>query len=201
MSTGNSPYTSGQPPPRKRHVAVGANPLRRPSDRFEAWFHRLLTLVLLIGLPLAAVGAGLTAYESTMRTVHAQTAQRHEVTARLTSNVAGDSEVTKEPAQVRWTEQNGTVRTGTTLVKPGTPQGSTLRIWVDRDGTITSAPANATTAWSNGFFVGGMAALGTFIGIHAVRAAVGRLLDRRRYARWDVEWDLVEPTWSARFRR
>ncbi|MEU0215277.1 hypothetical protein ABZ281_09175 [Streptomyces sp. NPDC006265] len=161
----------------------------------------MLTLVLVVGLPLAAVGAGRAAYESTMRTVHAQSAQRHEVTARLTSNVAGDSDVTKEPAQVRWTEQNGTVRTGTTLVKPGTRLGATLQIWVNRDGTITSPPANATTAWSNGFFVGGMAALGTVVGIYAVRAAAGHLLDRRRYAQWDVEWDLVEPRWSARFRR
>ncbi len=72
---------------------------------------------------------------------------------------------------------------------------------MNRDGAITSPPANATTAWSNGFFVGGMAALGTVVGIYALRAAVGLLLDRRRYAHWDVEWDLVEPRWSARFRR
>ncbi len=135
-------------------MAVGSNPLRGPSDWFESWVHRLLTVVLVLGLPLAAVGAGLTAYESTMRTVHAQTAQRHEVTARLTSNVAGGSDVAKESARVRWMEQNGTVRTGTTLVKPGTPLGTTLRIWVSPDGTITSPPANATTAWSNGFFLG-----------------------------------------------
>ncbi|WP_405996751.1 universal stress protein [Streptomyces sp. NBC_00829] len=28
-----------------------------------------------------------------------------------------------------------------------------------------------------------------------------RQLDRRRYAQWDAEWDLVEPRWLARFRR
>ncbi len=124
MSMRGSPYTSGPPPPRRHHVAAGSNPLRRPSDKFESWFHRLLTLVLVVGLPLAAVGAGLTAYDSTMRTVHDQAAQRHEVTARLISNAAGDSEVSREPAQVRWAERNGTVRTGTTLVKSGTPRGA-----------------------------------------------------------------------------
>ncbi|WP_324605817.1 MULTISPECIES: DUF3592 domain-containing protein [unclassified Streptomyces] len=174
--------------------------MRRPSDRFESWFRRFLMIVLVVGLPLAAIGAGLTAYESTMRTVHAQNAQRHEVTARLTSSVADDGEATRQPAQVRWAEENGTVRTGTTLVKPGTPQGATVRIWVDRDGTVTDRPVTAATAWSNGCFLGGMAAIGMFIGVYAVRAGVGLALDRRRYAQWDAEWDLLEPRWSERFR-
>lgn len=201
MSTPGTPYTSGPPPPREHHVAARSNPLRRPSDRFESWFRRFLMFVLVVGLPLAAIGAGLAAYESTMRTVHAQTAQRHEVTARLTSSVAGDSEVSREPAQVRWTEPSGTVRTGTTLVKPGTPKGATVQIWVGRDGTVTGPPMTATTAWSNGFFVGGMAAIGVIVGVYAVRAGVGLALDRRRFGQWDAEWGLVEPQWSARFRR
>ncbi|MFD8236650.1 hypothetical protein ACFV20_32845 [Streptomyces sp. NPDC059696] len=158
-------------------------------------------LVLAVGLPLAAVGAGMTAYGSTMRTAHAQTAQRHEVTARVTSAVADDGGAARQPAEVRWTEQNGTVHTGTTPVRAGTPKGETLRIWVDRAGTITGPPVTATTAWSNGFFTGGMAALGMVVGVYAVRAGVGLVLDRRRFAQWDAEWDLVEPRWSARFRR
>ncbi|MDK1342936.1 hypothetical protein QNO09_06415 [Streptomyces sp. 378] len=201
MSARGSPYTSGPPPPRKHHGAAGANPLRRRSDWFESWFRRFLMLILVAGVPLAAAGAGLAAYESTMRTVHAQTAQRHEVTARLTSGVADDSGAASQPAQVRWTERNGTVMTGTTLVRPGTPEGAAVRIWVDRDGTITGPPATATTAWSNGCFVGGMAAVGMVVGVYAVRAGVDLVLDRRRFAQWDAEWDLVEPRWSARFRR
>ncbi|MFF9809852.1 hypothetical protein ACF1G5_32890 [Streptomyces coeruleorubidus] len=201
MSARGSPYTSGPPPPRKHHVVAGANPLRRRSDRFESWFRRFLMLILIVGVPLAAAGAGLAAYESTMRTVHVQTAQRHEVTARLTSSVAGDSGAARQPAQVRWTERNGTVMTGTTLVKPGMPEGATVKIWVDRDGTITVPPATATTAWSNGCFMGGMAAIGLVVGVYGVRAGAGRVLDRRRFAQWDAEWDLVEPQWSARFRR
>ncbi|GGY33556.1 Rv1733c family protein [Streptomyces djakartensis] len=201
MNKRGSPFASGPPPPRKHHVAARSNPLRRPSDRFESWLHRFLMLVLVIGLPLAAIGAGLTAYDSTMRTVRTQTAQRHEVTARLTSNVTGGSEATRQPAQVRWAEENGTVRTGTTLVKPGTPKGATVRIWVDRAGTVTDRPVTAATAWSNGGFLGGMAAIGLVVGVYGVRAGVGLVLDRRRYAQWDAEWDLLEPRWSERFRR
>ncbi|CAM5448594.1 hypothetical protein SAFG77S_00956 [Streptomyces afghaniensis] len=75
MSARGSPYPSGPPPPCKHHVAAGSNPLRRRSDWFESWFQRFLMLILVVGVPLTAVGAGLATYESTMRTVHAQTAQ------------------------------------------------------------------------------------------------------------------------------
>ncbi|MGW3151379.1 Rv1733c family protein [Streptomyces sp. NPDC001177] len=201
MSTHGSPSASGLPQPHKGNAPHGTNPLRRTSDRFESWFGRVLMLVLLLGVPVAALSAGLTAYESSMRTVRAQIAERHEVAARVRSNVPGDDHVSKQPARIRWTEQSGVARTGTALVEPGTPKGATVRVWVNRDGAITSAPMNSVAAKANGWFVGAMAALGVVAGVHAARAAMRLALARRRYARWDTEWDLVEPLWSQRFRR
>ncbi|KUO19297.1 Rv1733c family protein [Streptomyces dysideae] len=201
MSAQGSPYTSGPPPQRQEHVPKRANPLRRTSDRFESWFRRFLLLVLVLGLPVAALSAGLTAYESSMRTVHAQAAERQEITARVTSKVKGDTEVAKQLAQVRWTDGKDTVRTGTARVKSGTPDGATVRVWVDQDGNLASAPMNTLNARTTGWFVGGMAAVGVAAGFFAVRAGVLLVLDRRRYAQWDAEWDLVEPLWSGRFRR
>lgn len=201
MSAQNSPHASGPLPPRQEHASKEVNPLRRTSDRFESWFRGLLMLVLALGLPVAAVSAGLTAYESSMRTVQAQSAARQEVTARLTSNVKGVTTDGKQQAQVRWTDDDGTVRTGTTLVKSGTAKAATVRVWVDREGTITSPPMSELTARANGWFVGGMAAIGVGAGFYAARAGMRLVLDRRRYAQWDAEWDLVEPLWSARFRR
>ncbi|WKX14021.1 hypothetical protein [Streptomyces sp. NL15-2K] len=201
MSAQNSPHASGQPPPRQEHASKGANPLRRTSDRFESWFRGLLMLVLVLGLPVAALSAGTTAYESSMRTVQAQSADRQEVTARLTSNVKGVTTDGKQQAQVRWTDDNGTVRTGTTLVKSGTPKGATVRVWVDRDGGLTSPPMSELNATTTGWFAGGMAAIGVGAGFYAARTGMRHVLDRRRYAQWDAEWDLVEPLWSARFRR
>ncbi|MCX4458885.1 hypothetical protein OG585_39590 [Streptomyces sp. NBC_01340] len=201
MSAQGSSSASGPPRPRKGNASHGANPLRRTSDRFESWFRRVLMLLLVLGLPVAALSAGLTAYESSMRTVQAQAAERHEVTARVTSNMPGDDRVSKQPAQIRWTERNGIVRTGGTLVEPGTPKGATMRVWVDRDGTITGAPMNAVSAMGNGWFVGGMTALCVVAGFYTARAAMRLALDRKRYAQWDVEWDLVEPLWSERFRQ
>ncbi|MEU2912758.1 Rv1733c family protein [Streptomyces massasporeus] len=201
MSAQNSPHTSGPPPPRPAQASKGANPLRRTSDTFESWFRRFLMLVLVIGLPVAAVSAGLAAYESSMRAVQAQSAERQEVEARLMSTAEGATREGKQQAKVRWTDDNGTVRTGTTLVEPRTAQGATVKVWVDRDGGLTSAPMTELNATTTGWFAGGMAAIGVGAGFYAARAGMCRVLDRRRYAQWDAEWGLVEPRWSGRFRR
>ncbi|MFJ8780812.1 MULTISPECIES: hypothetical protein [unclassified Streptomyces] len=199
MSTQGSPYTPGPPPRRGDHAAKRGNSLRRTSDTFECWMRRVLMVILVLGLPAAAVSAGLTAYEASMHTVRTQTAERHQVTARLTST-AGGGDWAKRPAPVRWTDIDGVVRTGTALVKPGTPKGSTVRVWVTRDGKVARPPATTFNAKTSGWLVGGMAAFGVGAGSYAVGAGVRLLLDRRRYAQWDAEWGLVEPRWSARFR-
>jgi hypothetical protein len=87
------------------------------------------------------------------------------------------------------------------FVEPGTHKGVTVRVWVNRDGDITGAPMNVAAARANGWFVGVMAALGVVAGVYTVRATLRLALNRRRYAQWDTEWDLVEPLWSARFHR
>ncbi|WP_405776609.1 hypothetical protein [Streptomyces sp. NBC_01538] len=200
MSAQSSPYASGPPSGRGDHAPKGANSLSRASDRFECWFRRVLMVILVLGLPAAAVSAGLTTYEASMRTVRAQAAERHQVTARSTTRVKND-DWAKQPAQVRWTDTDGVVRTGTALVKPGTSKGATVRVWVTQDGTITSPPVSTLNATTSGWMVGGMAAFGVAAGSYAAWAGMRRVLDRRRYAQWDTEWDLVEPQWSARFRR
>lgn len=199
MDAQDPPYASGPPSRRGDDAPKGANSLRRTSDRFEHWFRRVLVVVLFVGLPTASIGAGLASYEASMRTVRAQTAERHQVTARPASAVRG-GDWAKRPAQVRWTDPDGAVRTGSALVRTGTPAGAAVRVWVDRHGTVTTAPATTLNAAAGGWLIGGMTAFGVAAGLHATHAGVRRLLDRRRYAQWDAEWDLVEPRWSARFR-
>lgn len=201
MSARNSPHASGPFPPRQEHASKGANPLRRTSDRFQSWFHGFLMLVLVLGLPVAALGAGLTAHESSMRTVQTQSAERHQVDARVTSIAEEVGETVKRQARVRWTDDDGTARAGTTLVKPDTPEGTTVRVWVTNDGTVTSPPMTKNQAATTGWFAGGAAAIGVAAGVFAARAGVRHALDRRRYAQWDAEWNQVEPLWASRFRR
>ncbi|MFF8843384.1 hypothetical protein ACF08N_11720 [Streptomyces sp. NPDC015127] len=204
MSAQGSPYASSPHPPHREHPSRGANPLRRTSDRIESWFLRCLMLVLALGLPTASLGAGLTVYESSMRTVQAQSAERQEVTARLTSNTEGaqgSAQDARHRAQVNWTDTSGRERTGSALVKSGTPKGTTVRVWVDRDGRLSTPPMTAQNATATGWLVGGMTAVAVASGFFAARAGMRVVLDRRRCAQWDAEWDLVEPHWSARFRQ
>ncbi|WP_340375266.1 hypothetical protein U5640_09020 [Streptomyces sp. SS7] len=202
MNTQGSPNASGQPSPRGEHVSARVNPLRRPSDRFEWWFRRLLMILLVLGLPVVAYSAGTAAHEASMRTVRAQVAERHRVTARLTEDVRREkNSLVKQPAQVRWTDGGGVVRTGAVLVKPGTAKGTAVRVWVDGNGTVTGPPASALNATTNGWLMGVAAALGVAYGTYGLWVGTRLLLDRRRYAQWDAEWERAEPLWSARFRR
>ncbi|WP_329259163.1 hypothetical protein [Streptomyces pseudovenezuelae] len=201
MSAQGSPYASGPPSERGDRASKDAKSLSRMSDRFESWFRRVLMVVLVLGLPAAAVSAGLTAYKASMRTVRTQAAERHQVNARLTAGAKSDDDWAKRPAQVRWTDTDGVVRTGAALVKPGTPEGATVRVWVTREGTVTSPPTSTLNATTSGWMVGGMAAFGVAAGSYAAWAGMRLVLDRRRYAQWGAEWDQVEPQWSARFRR
>ncbi|MCI4145719.1 hypothetical protein [Streptomyces sp. MMS20-AI2-20] len=200
MSARNPPHASGPPPPRQEHTPKRANPLRRPSDKFESWFRGFLMLVLVLGLPTAALGAGLTVYDSSMRTVQSQSAERHQVDARVTSIAEEVGENAEQQARVRWTD-DGTTRTGITLVTPDTAEGATVRVWVTGEGAVTKPPMTENQAVTTGWFAGGAAAAGVAAGVLAARVGVRHALDRRRYAQWDAEWNQVEPLWAGRFRR
>ncbi|MDT0566164.1 hypothetical protein RM704_01485 [Streptomyces sp. DSM 3412] len=201
MTAQGPPCTPGPPSPRDEHPPKGANPLSRPSDRFEAWLRRVLLVVLVLGLPVAAYSAGTSVYASSMKAVRVQTAERHEITARLAEDLDPDNDATKQLARVRWTDEDGAVRTENALVKAGTDKGAAVRVWLDREGNPTTPPMNSLNAKAGGWLAGGMAAFGVALGCYAVRSGTRLLLDRGRYARWDAEWDRVEPLWSARFRR
>ncbi|KES09106.1 membrane protein [Streptomyces toyocaensis] len=200
MSTRSSPYASG-PPPRGDQAPEVRNPLIRTSDRVECWVRRALMVVLVVGLPLAGLLAGRAAQESSSHAARAQSAERQQVGARVLSVTGNPGQPAKERAQVRWTDSGGEVRTATALLSPGTAEGATVRVWVDRDGTVTRAPLTERQAVTNGWFVGSVTVIGGAAGVFMTRAGTRLVLDRRRYARWDAEWELVEPRWTGRFRR
>ncbi|WP_328224179.1 Rv1733c family protein [Streptomyces sp. NBC_00310] len=204
MSAQDSPHASDPRRPDHEHLPRGANPLRHTTDRIEAWWSGFLLLVLVLGLPMASVSAGLAAYGSAMRAVQAQTAERHQVTARLTpdpdaARVSAADE--KQKVRLSWTGEDGERRTGTAYVSQDEAERSTLRIWVDREGTVKAPPMSAGDAQATGWVMGGMTAVGVYVVLVAARKSMRLALDRSRYARWDTEWDLVEPQWSARFGR
>ncbi|WP_030227256.1 hypothetical protein [Streptomyces sp. NRRL WC-3626] len=201
MSTRSSPHASVPPPPGGRETTKGHNPLIRTSDLVEFWLRRVLMAVLLVGLPVAGLVVGRTTYESSLRTAQTQSAERQQVGARVVSITENVGRAAKEQAQVRWTDDSGAARTSTALLKPGMTEGATVRVWVDRDGTVTAAPLTRRQALGNGWFAGGFTVVGVTAGVFLTRSGARLLLDHGRYARWDAEWERVEPAWAGRFRR
>lgn len=172
------------------------NPLRRGSDRLQWWLSRFLLALAVAGLP-AALAVGLASYHSQVREAQAEAAARHPVTARLAEDVPAGLETRTVPAVVTWTADGTTHRT-TTEVDSGQGVGAPVQIWLDAHGAVVHAPATAgqatAAAWTD--------ALVTATALPLVSALVWRgtlyVLDRRRYVRWDAEWQQVEPHWTRR---
>ncbi|WP_033214992.1 Rv1733c family protein [Kitasatospora phosalacinea] len=170
------------------------NPLRRGSDRVQWWLSRLLLALALAGLPVALV-AGLGTYHAQTRAAQAQAATRHPVTARLAEEVSAGLATRTVPATVTWND-GGTVHKAVVEVETGQGVGAPVRIWLDANGEVAHAPATAgqaaAAAWTRALVTA------TALPLVSVLAWKGTLcvLDRRRYARWDAEWQQVEPRWT-----
>lgn len=205
MNTHGPRGASGPHPPLLGRPARGRNPLRRRTDRVQSWFGVLFLLVLVLGLPMAAVSAGNAAYTSQMSVVHAQAAARHQVTARLAESPPvgpRQSDATElRMAKVSWTGDDGTRHTGVATVPGGADAGTEVRVWVGPDGDLAQEPTSPSTARTMGWFTGMLTAAAVAGAAFAGRARVRQVLDRRRYARWEAEWKVVEPAWSGRNRR
>ncbi|MYS13259.1 hypothetical protein [Streptomyces sp. SID4982] len=177
-----------------------SNPLKRCEDVVEAWLVLLVWVVAVIG---GAAAGALTA-QATTGLLAQQRAHRHAVHAVLLADARRSgtgpwSGRILVEAPVRWQALDGAARTGHALVDSGLRAGARVVVWQDEWGRLAPArPANPTeSALEAGFF-----GLGAALAVGAAGYGVGALgrvlLDRRRLARWDREWNLVEPRWARR---
>ncbi|MEU8511089.1 hypothetical protein AB0C76_05805 [Kitasatospora sp. NPDC048722] len=174
------------------------NPVRRTSDRVQWWLARILLAVVVAGLPAAAVSVGLLTYHAQVRTAQLQSAARHTVTARLTTDAAVNRDYTKVPATAAWTAPDGTGRTATVQVWPGEPAGTQVPLWVDDHGTVVSAPITRSQAATAGWTAAAAAAGSVSLLCLTAWKGTVRALNHHRYAQWEAEWNQVEPRWSKR---
>jgi hypothetical protein len=183
-----------------RRFALGSGPLKRTSDRLEHLARILLVLILLMGVAVALAVA--TAHYTSARTeTAAQAADRHRASAELLEDerARGDGAGTLpgvSGAPAVWTDSSGVERRGVIPVPEGAQAGSTVSIWIDREGTRTTRPiSNGDVATESAGY-----ALLTYIGISMVAFGAYRsfrkLLDRNRSRRWAAEWAKVEPVWT-----
>ena len=190
--------------PRSLMFAVWRNPMARSCDRKRAALALALIGLWILAFPVAAI-AGSMIWASGSATAAQETAARIKVSAEMLvdaplSQLSSHGVPLNGPvaANATWLDRNGKVQTGLVPVSAGQQAGEHVSIWLDRSGAVTEAPLNVTDAAARAIIVG----LGGWLVVGLVLASLYGLvrtsLNARNRARWDAEWQLVEPLWSNR---
>ncbi|MFI9612719.1 hypothetical protein ACIHCM_13790 [Streptomyces sp. NPDC052023] len=167
------------------------NPLKRRSDRVEAW--------VLLGVRALAAAAAVLAGPAVSRNVELELARERvewrRIEARLSESVPGSSptrsgapDTERLWAEVRWPAPDGSDRTGQAKVRPGSPAGTPVTVWIDRQGRLVTEPTTPGEARVRADLIGALAGLGAA----ALPLTGGRLLrnrlERRRLDQWETDW-------------
>jgi cytochrome b561 len=168
------------------------NPLRRYSDRAESAVLAMLFVVFFAAAPFVGQACGASAHAIAERVQRGQQT-RSQVPAVLLKPEPGQPVSTGfgmyfPEAPARWTAPDGEVVTGDMPVRPGAAAGTTVRVWVTREGRLTAPPLKDSQ-------VSGDAAIAAVLGVVALAGAlalagtlVRRALDKRRMAFWEAAW-------------
>ncbi|WP_234376820.1 hypothetical protein [Streptomyces sp. TP-A0356] len=173
------------------------NPLRRRSDVLEAWIVLAVWSVVVVG----GVLTGLAATHSVERGLARERAEWRPVVALLTQDAPKATTATTAGtervwAKVRWTGEDGSSHAGQARVAAGSPTGTAVTIWTDRDGALVTRPADEFQGQVRAAMVGVVVGLS----VAAIPFLAGRVvrdrLERRRMAQWDQAWARFGPTWG-----
>jgi hypothetical protein len=186
--------------PRARLVsglALDRNPLRRPSDRIEAWLRFVLLLAFVPLTVLAAFGVVRWVHADGTREVRAQAALR-PVTAVLIRAAE-----TPDPlfgsvsidAAARWTAV-GLRHVGEVPVPMGAPAGTPVRIWVNSAGAEHQPPLTGAQVMARTVLAVVASPAAIALSLWVLWCAVRWLLDRHRSAEWARAWSLVARQWT-----
>jgi hypothetical protein len=172
------------------------NPLRRRSDVVEGWIVLAAWVLAVLGGLFAGVAAdvamedGLAARRAALHTVSAVHTENADRTATVTTE--GGAETVR--AKVRWNSPDGSTRTALARVEPGTAAGTSVTVWVDRNGHVVRAPLTVAEARLQSVLTGVLVAAGT-AGLVLGGGRLARLpLERRRLRDWETEWARVAPS-------
>ncbi|MFF4507351.1 hypothetical protein [Streptomyces sp. NPDC001401] len=170
-----------------------ANPLRRRDDVLEACLVLAVWALIAVGGTLAGVLTARAADD-----VFAQQRAEHTPVRAvlLTDAPRAVTKGYRALVKVRWTVADGSTRTGKTLVDGGRKAGSTLALWTDPQGNLTTQPPSRTDAAVEAGFLGAGSALAVTGMAFGAGGAARWWLDRRRIDQWGTEWDLVGPRWG-----
>jgi hypothetical protein len=182
-----------------RGLRPDRNPLRRTLDRVEGVIVLGLAVAFLAGAPLAAAVAGHLTDSISSRTAHAEQAARHHVPAVLLATAPASGYPGYLPqVRARWTVPGGAQRTGVVPALPGQRAGSTVMVWADAAGRLTSPPLAVSQVRDQAGMAAIVAVMVLGLTLWCAGELVHYLLGRRRLAAWDAEWRAIGPQWSTR---
>jgi hypothetical protein len=189
-----------------RRLAWTRNPMYRATDRIEGLLLLGALIAAIVAIPLA-IGVGRSAYDDGLRQSAQLTAEGHWVRARLVETVPDSAASAPDGptalttlARARWTAPDGSLREAKVPAKAGTAAGTKVPVWVNDSGRAVRPPpgtdqvsdkaiATALTSW-----------MAMELGVVVCFLLLRWLLDRRRLASWEAEWQRVAPRWTRKLR-
>lgn len=185
------------------------NPLRRPTDLFEAWVAFTAVVCVLLVAPAIGCVAGRQVDVTLQQAAHEQRHERYLVPAVVVrpapeppAGASADPSAQRQAPQrtqivASWTAPDGSSHQGTVPAAEEPPRtGDRFRIWTDTRGRLVGQPLDPTAASIHAGMVGLAAALGAAALAETVRRMVVRRLMHRRYIRLDRAWAAAGPDWG-----
>jgi hypothetical protein len=183
-----------------RGIRPDRNPLRRKSDRAETYILAGSLAAAIAVAPFAAQLASQAGQAAAQRTQRSELASSHEVKAVLLQSAgrtaSGYPFGSEFPVRVRWSTPGGPERTAQIVVPAGTREGSTVNVWVNTAGHLTSPPLNAGEVAGQADLASAGAIAGLALLYLCEAVVVRQVVNRRRLAAWDADWAVTEPAWN-----
>jgi hypothetical protein len=167
------------------------NPLRRACDRAEAGILAALVVAFLLGAPLIALAGWQLAMTTSFTTTNAERAGWRPVPAQLVTS-APFSYGYDVMVAARWRAPDGAEHHGRIRVPPGTRAGSVVTVWAGPTGLLTRSPLTPSQTRIQATFSAAMAVPFWGILLLCAGALSRRLLDARRLAAWDADWEAAD---------
>jgi hypothetical protein len=185
-------------------VARGArpdrNPLRRRSDRVEAYIFGGLLVIAAVGAPVGAITVSDWAHAAAARAAQAEAQTWRQLPAvllappRATGN--GYSMSGTSPALAQWTTPGGRQHTGQVIVPADMLKGTVTTIWTDQSGDAASPPLTQAEVAEQGTFAALVTVALVLLACLLTALATRVVVDRRRMAAWTADWAVTAPMWT-----
>ncbi|MGY1829402.1 hypothetical protein ACI8AA_03120 [Geodermatophilus sp. SYSU D01180] len=188
-----------------RRFTLGSGPLKRGTDRLQLLGRLAVVLSLLLAAPLAVAATTATRHSLEAQAA-TQAAERHQVRAVLREDAPavldpdgiGDRAAGMVPARATWSAPGGLPREGVLHVRPHTPAGTAVSVWVDDAGRVTREPMDPGTIPAAATAVGALTLLGVPLAAWTLHVVLCCALDARRDRQWTEGWAAVEREWRTR---